>query len=253
MTITSAFDQTQARPIAIILAFDQHETIAAVSGNHRLGLGVQQPGKYQAAPFGDDRCKARRKFNQRPGKYVGNQQVIGSACIYRRMIGSSGDKERHLTLFPPQRHSIGDSIVAGHINAHGIDVRGCHRRPRPKVQGRKCQQAGSSANIGDVMKSVASRSHSIDHGEATAGCFMPAGAKGLASLNQECLCVLGNGTLVSRRVDIKPAGFDRYNALLAKGQPVYIGQFFQLCFGAQTCFKQRDVVFARLCIEISLD
>jgi hypothetical protein len=96
----------------------------------------------------------------------------------------------------------------------------------PQVERGESQQPGAGADVGAVAHHHAARFHRAEHGEASSGGGVLAGAERLARRNRE----VAHPGLVQRRmvggVDMEPPGADRLEPLLAHGDPVGFGQFF---------------------------
>ena len=127
----------------------------------------------------------------------------------------------------------------------------------PKVARSKRQKAGAGADIGDMIMPSASALHPVEHGKAAAGCFMTAGAKGAAGLDQKGSSTFRNHAFIGRCMDVEAPGMDRNKALLAHHQPVFVGQFLgngqRPGRAGQPCLYRGDQLLVGLFRKIGFD
>ena len=169
--------------------------------------------------------KVGRHADQRSGKDVGDHQIIRPARFEQRVVHAVGGEHRHFACAAAHGHAVGRGIVLDHGEADLIDVARRRQRSRPQVQPGEGKQAGAGADIGKVADHQPLRLHVSQHGEAAGGGRVLAGAKGLTGGNAIVAQARLGDRRMLRRVDMEGASADRFEPLLAGGQPVDIGQF----------------------------
>ena len=191
---------------------------------HRSLLRGQQSGQQQAAAGHRGAGEVGHEFDQRPGKDIGDDQVVRRARRDQRVVESSGDGHRDFARATAQSHVVQPRILDDHVGADAIDVARGGQRARPQRQRGEGEQAGAGADIGAVAHHHPAGLHRGEHGEATRGRRVLAGAERLARGDGKA----AHRRIVARRViggaDLEHPGADGFEVLLAARDPVGVGQ-----------------------------
>src|SRR3546814_17550225 len=108
--------------------------------------------------------------DERAREDMGDDKGIGCAVAERGMGGPRRHGQSQPSAAPAERDMVDRSIIAGHENTRGVDVRRDHLRARPQGHRGESEKSRPRAAVGEVAgdrKSVAkgkSVSESVDLG-----------------------------------------------------------------------------------------
>ena len=150
-----------------------------------------------------------------------------------------------------ERDAVDRGIVARDVDRLAVDVGRDAPGFRPQLERRECQQPGAGTDVGDVGEARAPALELVERGETAAGGRMLPGPERKPGVNLEIdPAAVGR---IGRCVNGKAAGADRLQPGLAHRHPILLTELVDLRRPAAEAGQQRDLIIARMVLEISVD
>ena len=168
----------------------------------------------------------RGEGDQRASEDIGDDQVERRALFERGMVEAITLDQPDLAAAIAQRNRVEFAIFLGNRHRDRIDIAGDDFCVAPQMVGGKGEQAGAGTDIGDIAKPVAGFLEPVEALQASHGGFMMAGAKSLSGIDADIGQLGIFGWQVARRMHVEATGAQRFEALLAERDPVFVDQPF---------------------------
>ena len=116
----------------------------------RSGLVVEQAGEDQPAARRQRARQRRRQIDQRAGKDVGDEEVVGRAVLETGMVHAGGHGQLELAARPADHDAVDRRILRRDRDRDRVQVGGDRPRGGPEPHRGEGEQAGAGADVGEI-------------------------------------------------------------------------------------------------------